>query len=117
MPGQGTAGVVPIWSRTVPIADDSHEATQPCALCGRSVPLTFHHLVPRKVHRRGWAKRTLSREAMQAGVYLCRMCHSGVHRLHDETKLARELNTLEALRADAVVAKHVAWVRKQKRAF
>jgi predicted restriction endonuclease len=86
-----------------------------CALCGRHAELTFHHLIPRKAHRRPFFRKHFSREDLAAGVDLCRLCHKGVHRLHDEMTLARRLNSLDALRADPAIARHAAWVRKQKR--
>ena len=86
----------------------------PCALCGRACPLTFHHLIPRKMHRRPRFRKRHDRATLDAGVWLCRPCHSGIHRLHDEMTLAQSLCTLEALRADPAVARHVAWVRRQR---
>lgn len=85
-----------------------------CTLCGRSTDLTFHHLIPRKVHRRNYFRRHYSREQLQQGIDLCRLCHKGLHRLYDEMTLARRLNRLEALLADPAIRRHVAWVRKQR---
>ena len=85
-----------------------------CALCARVTRLTFHHLIPRKMHRRPRFRKRHSREELNAGVDLCPRCHRGVHRLHDEMTLASSLNTLEALREDEAVARHVAWVARQK---
>jgi len=87
----------------------------PCALCGRHAELTFHHLIPRKVHRRTFFRKHFSREDLARGVNLCRLCHKGVHRLHDEMTLAKRLNSLESLRADPALARHADWVRKQKK--
>lgn len=84
-----------------------------CALCGRRAPLTFHHLVPRKVHRRPRFRRGYSREELATGVEVCSLCHSAIHRFHDEMTLATRLNTLEALRADPALARHAAWAAKQ----
>jgi len=39
--------------------------------------------------------------------------HSEIHKLHDNKHLAKELNTLEKLKADDKIAKYVSW--KQKR--
>jgi 5-methylcytosine-specific restriction endonuclease McrA len=85
-----------------------------CQLCGRETTLTFHHLVPRKVHRRNRFRKHLSRETLQQGIAICRPCHSGLHRLHDEMTLATRLNTLAALRQDPALSRHVDWVRKQR---
>jgi len=86
-----------------------------CCLCGRQVPLTFHHLIPRKVHRRTYYRKHMDRETLNLGIYVCRLCHRGIHKLHDEMTLAKELNSLEALKADPDLARHVAWAAKQKR--
>lgn len=85
-----------------------------CELCGRHIDLSFHHLIPRKMHRRSHFKKHYSKEQLQAGVLLCRLCHRGIHRLYDEMTLAKQFPSLMALQADAAVAKHVDWVRKQR---
>lgn len=84
-----------------------------CALCDRAVPLSFHHLIPRKNHRKPWYRRHFSVEEMRGrGVWLCRECHSAVHRFFDEQTLGRRLNTLDALQADPLIQRHLAWARK-----
>lgn len=85
-----------------------------CCLCGRHTQLTFHHLIPRKVHRRNFFRKRVAREELQAGISICRLCHCGLHRLYDEMTLARRLNSLDALRADPAVQRHAQWVRKQR---
>lgn len=89
-------------------------AADRCALCGRAARLTFHHLIPRKLHRRKRFQKQYSRDELNRGVELCRRCHTGLHRLYDEMTLGRELNTLEALRRDPAVQRHAQWVRRQK---
>lgn len=78
------------------------------------MPLTFHHLIPKKVHRRARFKKHYEREQLQAGIYVCRRCHRGIHRLFDEMTLAQDYDSLEKLLADEQIQKHVAWVAKQK---
>lgn len=87
----------------------------PCALCGRQRELTFHHLIPRAVHSRKRYRRLYSKDQLRAGIDICQICHSGLHRLYDARTLADQYATLEALRADEAVRKHVEWSRKQKR--
>lgn len=82
-----------------------------CALCQREGPVTFHHLVPRSMHRKKRWRRRLTREEMREGVDLCRDCHDAVHRFVPEKVLAEEYRTLEALRAHAEIARFVEWVR------
>ena len=55
-----------------------------------------------------------SREVLGQGVYLCRDCHRAVHRFFDEMTLARDYNTLDSLKADGQIQRHVAWVSRQK---
>ncbi len=45
---------------------------------------------------------------------LCNRCHKGLHKLHDETALGSSLNTVQALREDPAISRHIAWVAKQK---
>lgn len=88
--------------------------TGPCALCERIAPLTFHHLIPKKVHRRPRFARSYSKADLARGIDVCRLCHKAIHRFHDEMTLARELNTLEALRQDEQLARHAAWAARQR---
>ena len=88
----------------------------PCALCGRRSALTFHHLIPRKLHRRPRFKNYYARAELARGIGICRLCHDGIHALYDEMTLAQSLRTLDDLRNDPRIRKHAAWVRKQKSA-
>ncbi|MEC7523200.1 MAG: HNH endonuclease [Myxococcota bacterium] len=81
-----------------------------CALCGRDRPLTFHHLIPRTLHRKKRYQRALSKDELQRGVYLCRDCHDAVHRFVSEKELGASYRTLEALRAHPDIAKFARWV-------
>lgn len=56
----------------------------------------------------------MDKAELQAGIYLCRPCHSGLHRLFDEQYLAKNLSNLQALKQDEAVMRHAAWVAKQK---
>ncbi|MEM1090735.1 MAG: hypothetical protein AAF552_17690 [Pseudomonadota bacterium] len=91
------------------------EKASACPLCGRSGPLTFHHLIPKKLHRRKRFRKRYSREELAQGVHICRLCHNGVHRLFDEMTLGQEMNSLERLQADESLQRHVRWVSKQRR--
>jgi 5-methylcytosine-specific restriction endonuclease McrA len=84
-----------------------------CALCGRDRPLTFHHLIPRTLHRKKRYRRAFSKAELSGGVDLCRDCHDAVHRFIPEKVLGERYRTLEALRAHPEVAKFVAWVRRR----
>ena len=93
------------------MAKDKHGI---CPLCKRETTLTFHHLIPKMMHRRTYFKKNFSSEERNQGVDVCRKCHSGIHDLYSEMHLAKYLNTLEKLEADEAVAKHCSWVAKLK---
>lgn len=85
-----------------------------CVLCKRETNLTFHHLIPRKLHKRKRFVKHYSREELNEGILVCTRCHKGLHKLYSEMELGTQLNTLSALASDAQIRKHVSWVAKQK---
>jgi hypothetical protein len=91
--------------------------TGPCELCGRpGQSLTFHHLIPRHCHRKKRFRSRFSLPEMRSrGLWLCRLCHDGIHDLiSDEKDLGWNYPSRELLLAHEGVRKHVDWVRKQK---
>lgn len=81
-----------------------------CPLCGRPIPqgapASQHHLVPKlKGGKRGET------------VLLHAICHKEIHAACTEAELAREFNTIEALRAHPRLARFVAWVAKRPPGF
>ena len=105
-----TASIAPPPEYTPAIA-----ATRPlgCEICEREhLPLTYHHLVPRQMHakavKRGWHKDwELNRVA-----WLCRACHTYVHKIATNEELAKELYSVELLTEREDVQKWAAWVSK-----
>lgn len=99
-----------------PYAESRHEetcATKACAceLCDRSwIPLTQHHLVPRKVAdkavKRGWVGDSETKNL----AWLCRACHSFVHRSTSHEELARNFRSVESLLEREDVIKFVHWI-------
>jgi len=85
-----------------------------CPFCGREGVLTFHHLIPRKLHRRARFKKNFTREERQHGIAICRLCHDGIHDAYDEMTLARTFGSPARLVADDRLKKHFNWVAKQK---
>jgi len=81
-----------------------------CELCERDRPLTFHHLIPRTLHRK---KRYRDRpaEELQKGAMLCRDCHHAVHHFLSNKELGAAYFTVERLRAHPDVGRFVRWVR------
>ena len=81
----------------------------------RPMPLTFHHLIPRRVHGRRWFRERHSIEEMRLrGVWLCRECHVFIHDHFDEATLGRRLNTLVLLAAEPIIARHIEWAARQR---
>ncbi|ATZ47458.1 hypothetical protein BCIN_02g07360 [Botrytis cinerea B05.10] len=85
--------------------------TTACELCERDwIPLTYHHLIPKFVHakvlKRGWH----TEEDLNNVAWLCRACHSFVHRVAGHEELAREYYTVELLGEREDVQKFVDWV-------
>lgn len=86
-----------------------------CPLCGRHLDLTFHHLIPKKLHRRSHFRRRYSRELLAQGIYICRECHDGIHRAYTEMELARDFATPESLHEDETLSRHFQWLARQQR--
>ena len=88
--------------------------TSECPLCARTTKLTFHHLIPKKMHRRTFFRKNYSKEALNAGINICRQCHNGIHKAYDEMTLAKQFTSLSIIKTDAKLHRHFAWVAKQK---
>ncbi|KZW00266.1 hypothetical protein EXIGLDRAFT_639669 [Exidia glandulosa HHB12029] len=85
-----------------------------CEICEREIPLTYHHLIPRSVHnkvlKRGWHPQ----ERLNAVAWLCRYCHSTVHRLASNEDLARYFYTVDLLLAREDIQRWRAWAGRQR---
>lgn len=93
----------------------SKETRGHCALCQREQWLTFHHLIPRACHKRGWFQRHFSKEDMQSrGIDICRTCHSFIHKLYDEKQLGQCFNTIDALLKDEKIQHFLHWAKRQR---
>ena len=84
-----------------------------CELCQSEPAHNFHHLIPRSLHSNKWFKKRFTREQMQTGIDVCKLCHKAIHTLvPDRKQLGREFNTLEALLAHEPIARHVEWKQR-----
>ncbi len=67
------------------------------------------------MHRRQHFRKKYSKDELMAGIYICQLCHRGLHKLFDEMTLAKEYYSLNKILNDDEIIKHVKWVKKQKR--
>lgn len=78
-----------------------------CQLCEREIDrLTVHHLVPRQAVKRKKADPGPT-------VDICSACHRQIHNLFDNKELAKNLNTIEKLKAEPRMQKFLSWISKQ----
>lgn len=85
-----------------------------CLLCARKVDLTFHHLIPKKMHRRTYFKKHFTKQELASGIDICRLCHTGLHKTYTEMALAKSFFNIERIKADQQLQAHFLWVSKQK---
>ena len=77
--------------------------------------MTFHHLIPKKMHRRNRYRRRYKRTELARGIYLCRDCHNGIHNTYSELELAQHFADPMALARDETLARHFHWLSRQQR--
>lgn len=81
-----------------------------CPLCLRPIPADVrqsqHHLIPRLRGGKGGPV-----------VLLHDICHREIHATLSETELARDYNSIAALRQHPRLAKFIAWVQKRPPGF
>ncbi|GCB22211.1 hypothetical protein AAWM_05096 [Aspergillus awamori] len=92
----------PVWATT---------RTDACEICERDwIPLSYHHLIPRSVHakvvKKGWHEEW----RLNSVAWLCRACHSFVHRMASNEELAREWFTVERICEREDVRDWAKWV-------
>ena len=85
-----------------------------CPCCRRELRLTFHHLIPKKLHRRSRFRKDFSRDELNRGIDVCRQCHDGIHRRYDEMELFRRFREPAELLADPELRKYFDWVGRQR---
>ncbi|KAF6752391.1 hypothetical protein DFP72DRAFT_904771 [Ephemerocybe angulata] len=88
----------PVWS--------SNEDGRSAEICERQVPLTYHHLVPRSA----WHTEAMLNKV----AWLCRPCHSVVHRVASNEELAQSYHTVELLLEREDVQRWQRYASKQR---
>jgi hypothetical protein len=84
-----------------------------CLLCEREWPLTFHHLIPKTLHKKKWYQKNYTHEEMQEGVDLCEDCHEAIHDFISEKDLGKHYNSLAKLQQHPKVKNFTKWVSKR----
>lgn len=87
--------------------------TSACEICERDwINLTYHHLIPKGVHakvlKRGWHDE----QKLNSVAWLCRACHSFVHRMASNEELAKDYYTVEKICEREDVQKFAQWIGK-----
>jgi hypothetical protein len=86
-----------------------------CCVCLRTLPLTWHHLIPRCTHTRMMKKHGYTKDELDhRGIWVCRACHSAIHGSHENRELAEKFNTLETLLACEKIQKWIGYISKRK---
>jgi hypothetical protein len=84
-----------------------------CELCERPVArLTRHHLIPKSLHRKKRFQKLFTKEDLVTRtLWVCRPCHSAIHRASGEQELGMHYNTREALLELDEVRRFVDWMK------
>ncbi|RAL09541.1 HNH endonuclease [Aspergillus homomorphus CBS 101889] len=92
----------PVWATT---------RKEACEICARDwIPLSYHHLIPRSVHAKALKKGWHPEWMLNSVAWLCRACHSFVHRMASNEELAREWFTVERILEREDVLSWASWV-------
>ncbi|OJJ57768.1 hypothetical protein ASPSYDRAFT_46990 [Aspergillus sydowii CBS 593.65] len=92
----------PVWVST---------RAEACEICERDwIPLSYHHLIPRGVHDKAIKKGWHDEWMLNSVAWLCRACHSFVHRMASNEELAREWFTVERILEREDVKDWAKWV-------
>ena len=92
-------------------SDNDEDGT--CPMCGRETKLTAHHLRPRQLHSQ-LMKKGFTREELNTCAYICRPCHSAVHRAKTNAELAKDYFTLDRLMELPQIQEYCRWASRQK---
>jgi hypothetical protein len=88
--------------------------TSECEICTRNVPLTYHHLIPRSTHTKVLKRKWHPETRLNSVAWLCRHCHSAVHKTASNEDLAREYYTVELLLQVESLQRWAAWASRQR---
>ena len=85
-----------------------------CGLCNRMKELTFHHFIPKTLHKNKLFRKMYALKFMQShGIDLCDDCHYNIHHFHTEKELGKYYNDKKKLLSSEKVRNFLKWVKKQ----
>ena len=88
-----------------------------CELCQRAnMKLTFHHLIPRKMHSKKYVQKVHPNiELNRHGISLCIPCHKQLHKLFTHRELALEYYSADRIIASERMKAAIKFNAKQKK--
>ncbi len=88
-----------------------------CELCSKeNAVLTFHHLVPRKLHRKSIITKLFPETDLHTyGIMVCASCHKMIHKKINHFDLATEYNSLQKLKAHQELSKFIRFQQKSNK--
>ena len=70
-----------------------------CEICNRENILTFHHFIPKCLHKKKTYKRDYTKEELSKGINVCKYeCHREIHNLISNKDLGKYYNSLSKLK-------------------
>ncbi len=90
-----------------------------CELCERPVAiLTKHHLIPRALHHKRKFRKLYSRQYMLTEIlWLCKSCHSFIHKVLSEQELALNYCSRDKLLSEPQINRFVQWLSVKSAGF
>lgn len=85
-----------------------------CGLCEREKELTFHHYIPKALHKNKLFIKLYEKKYMKShGVNLCDDCHYAIHHFHTEKELGKYYNDMKKLLTSEKVKNFLKWIKRQ----
>ncbi len=86
-----------------------------CKICKREeISITFHHLIPRTLHKNKWFKKRYNLLELNKGINICIDCHTAIHGFIKEKELGKSFNNINSLLLHPKIKKFAIWIHKQK---
>ncbi len=80
--------------------------------------LTKHHLIPRTLHKNKRIRKQFTKEqCLTELIWLCRPCHSTIHRVLSEKEMAAQYFSLPALKSHHDIQEFVGWIKDKPTGF